>query len=115
MKSSVLEDTLIAQIKAAKLPIPVAEYVFAKGRGRRWRFDFAFVDRKIAIEVEGGTWVNGRHNRGAGFEKDCEKYTIAAVDGWLVLRFTGKQIESGWALVTIEEMLARNTTTKGAK
>lgn len=112
---SLLEETLLWQIKRAKLAIPTAEYVFARDRGRRWRFDFAWPDLLIAIEVEGGTWVNGRHNRGAGFEKDCEKYSTAALDGWRVLRFTGKQIESGWALKTVEEMLTTFDPTKEAK
>ena len=69
---------------------------------RRWRFDFAIPDLKIAIECEGGTWTNGRHTRGAGFERDCEKYNQAAIDGWRVLRFTGRMIRSGEALQVIE-------------
>jgi hypothetical protein len=59
---------------------------------RNWRFDFAHVDSKIAIEIEGGSWVNGAHNRGKHFESDCEKYNEAAYRGWTVLRLTGNQI-----------------------
>lgn len=55
---------------------------------KRWRFDFALPEHKIAIEVEGGTWSNGRHTRGAGYRKDCEKYNAANVLGWHVLRYT---------------------------
>jgi very-short-patch-repair endonuclease len=64
----------------------VREYLFA--RPRRWRFDFAHPCTMVAIEIEGGTWVNGRHTRGSGFEADCEKYNAAAILGWRVLRFT---------------------------
>lgn len=73
--------------------------------GRRWRFDFAYPDRKIAIECEGGAFSGGRHTRGAGFEKDAEKYSEAAVRGWTVLRFTASQIESGAAVALVERAL----------
>ena len=72
---------------------------------RRWRFDFAFPEFKVAVEVEGGTWSGGRHTTGAGFEKDCEKYNTAAIMGWLVLRVTGKQIKSGEAIQWLREAL----------
>ena len=74
---------------------------------RRWRFDIAHTyGRKIAIECEGGTWSGGRHTRGSGFEKDCEKYNQAAIDGWLVLRYTRRMIESGEAIKQIEHVLS---------
>lgn len=62
------------------------EYRFAPPR--RWRFDFALVEHRIAIEVEGGAFTRGRHTRGVGFVKDMEKYNAAAVAGWWVLRYT---------------------------
>jgi very-short-patch-repair endonuclease len=55
---------------------------------RQWRFDYAIPELKIAIEIEGGVWTRGRHNRGTGFIKDMEKYNAAASLGWLLLRFT---------------------------
>lgn len=55
--------------------------------GRRWRIDFAIVDLKIGIEIEGGAWTNGRHTRGKGFIEDMEKYNAAATLGWVILRF----------------------------
>ena len=99
---SALEETLLFQIRAAGLPEPEWEYRFCE---RRWRFDFAWPSQQIAVEVEGGTWVQGRHSRGSGFAADCEKYNKAAILGWTVLRFTGDMITSGEALQTIEEVL----------
>jgi very-short-patch-repair endonuclease len=102
-----LEDALAWQLKAAGVPDPVRELVFAKSVGRKWRFDFAWLDRKVALEVEGGTWVNGAHNRGAHFESDAEKYNTGLLMGWLVLRVTAEMVTDGRALAFVERALAR--------
>lgn len=72
---------------------------------RKWRFDRAYPLIKVAIELEGGTRANGRHNRHAGYEGDCEKYDEAAVLGWRVLRFTYAMVSSGYAAKTIASIL----------
>lgn len=59
---------------------------------RKWRFDFAIVYLKIAIEIEGSVWNNGRHTRGSGFIKDTYKYNTATSLGWSVLRFSSTEI-----------------------
>lgn len=55
---------------------------------RKWRFDYAIPDLKVAIEIDGGVWDYGRHNRPQGYINDMEKINNAASLGWLVLRFT---------------------------
>lgn len=100
---SPLEQELAFQLRAAKLPTPEREFRFHSTR--RWRFDFCWIDRKLAVEVEGGVWSRGRHVRPAGFERDAEKYAAAARDGWVVMRVTGRMIKSGEALGWITEML----------
>lgn len=72
---------------------------------RKWRFDFAWPDIKFAVEVEGGIHIQGRHTRGAGYEKDIEKYAEAFALGWRVLRVGDKLIKSGRALEIIEQVL----------
>ena len=72
------------------------EYQFAPPRS--WRADFCVVEAKLLIEIEGGTWVNGRHNRPGGFAKDAEKSNTAALMGYFVYRFTGEMVESGVAV-----------------
>lgn len=67
-------------------PEPAPEYRFCQDR--KWRFDFAFPAHKVAIELEGGAYTQGRHTRGNGYEGDCEKYNRATSEGWRVLRFT---------------------------
>lgn len=66
---------------------------------RLWRFDYAIPDHKIALEVEGGVWTNGRHTRSQGFLGDMEKYNTATLMGWRVLRTTPTEL---YKLKTIE-------------
>ena len=62
---------------------------------RRWRFDFVICAiKKIAVEVEGGTFSGGRHTRPMGYAKDLEKYNTATLMGWSVLRYTTAQIDN---------------------
>lgn len=55
---------------------------------RRWRFDFALPEHRVAVEVEGGVWIGGRHTSPKGFIGDIEKYNTATLMGWRVLRVT---------------------------
>nr|DAU88885.1 MAG TPA: DNA mismatch endonuclease [Caudoviricetes sp.] len=55
---------------------------------RRWRFDYALPEHKIALEVEGGVWTGGRHTSPKGFLGDIEKYNTATLMGWRVFRTT---------------------------
>ncbi len=100
-----MEQALWIQIHAARLPVPLTEYAFAKAEGRRYRFDFCWVEQKVAAECEGGTWVKGAHSRGKHFESDAEKYNLAALLGYRVLRFTTDMVADGRALATIERAL----------
>lgn len=101
--ASLLEETLLVHIRDAKLPMPAREYQFHDVR--RWKFDFAWPDKFVAVECEGGTKNNGRHNRAKGFENDCEKYNFAVLGGWRVLRFTMDQIQSLQAIKLITAVL----------
>lgn len=69
---------------------------------RLWRFDFAWPKLGVAVEIEGGVWVNGRHIRPSGFIKDMEKYNTAAILGWKVLRYLPKQVGAIYALTEIK-------------
>lgn len=65
-------------------PRPVAEYRFSPTR--RWRFDFAWPGAHVALEIDGGTWIRGRHVRPRGFLADLVKLNEAAMLGWRVIR-----------------------------
>lgn len=59
---------------------------------RKWRFDYAIPDHKIALEVEGGVWTGGRHTSSVGFLNDMEKYNTATLMGWRVFRTTPEDL-----------------------
>lgn len=125
-----LEEALLIQIKACKLAMPEHEYRFAAmatggtGKGVRqrlkaeglkdWRFDFAWPELMLAVEVEGGAWVGGRHTRGKGFLEDLRKYQAAQMMGWTVYRTAGELIKSGEAVRTIEQLIQYSREAKAA-
>jgi very-short-patch-repair endonuclease len=96
-------EALVFQLRALRLPQPVREHRFDPIR--RWRFDLAWPDRFIAAEVDGGSWIAGRHTRGSGFEADCRKYAEAAIAGWRVIRVTTRMVDSGEAVALLERIL----------
>jgi very-short-patch-repair endonuclease len=72
---------------------PKLETEFRFHATRRWRADYAHLESRTLIELEGGVWVGGRHNRAAGFVADAEKYLEAALGGWRVVRLVGSQLD----------------------
>jgi hypothetical protein len=83
-----------AWFESQGIPAPVTEHQFAvasveyvrkDGRvaTRKWAFDFAWLDQRVALEVEG---LFGRHQRIGGFLNDMDKYNNAVMLGWRVLR-----------------------------
>jgi very-short-patch-repair endonuclease len=99
----VTDSLFLSLLKREGIPLPVSEYRF--NPDRKWRFDFAFVQHLVAIEVEGGVFTRGRHMRGAGALKDMEKYNCAASMGWRLLRVTPKQLCDLQTIALIRETL----------
>ncbi len=77
-------------IHGIQMKPPEREYRFHPTR--KWRFDFAWPELMVAVEIDGGTWMGGRHSRGAGAAADHDKYNQAIVRGWKVLRFTNQNM-----------------------
>lgn len=86
------------------IPAPVSEYKFAYPE-RRWRFDHCWPDYDLALEVQGGIHIKGRHVQGAALEKEYEKLSEAAIRGWRVLFVTPEQIEDGSAFSLIRRAI----------
>lgn len=97
-------DGLATLCSWEKLPPPVRE--FRAIPGRRFRWDLAWPDRRLLMEVDGGGFISGRHSRGKGMESDAEKQSLAVVAGYRVLRCTPRHIEDGSAVRWIREALA---------
>lgn len=96
-------EPFIRYCKNSGLPTPTPEHKFH--HTRKWRFDYAWIDKKVALEVEGGIWTGGRHTRGAGFQGDMEKYNEAVVLGWTVIRTTPSALYGEKLLDTLRRVL----------
>lgn len=103
MKVSLLE-LLFAEHLKKRCPTPERQYRFDKD-GRRFLLDFAWPEFMVAVEIQGGQWVDGRHNRPDGYENDCIKANLATYQGWRLYRFTGRQVSTGEAVDFIEKVL----------
>lgn len=102
---SKLEADFLFLVRCLELPPPIREHRFHPTR--KWRFDFCWPGERIAVEVDGGTWVAGRHNRGSGFEKDCDKLNAATILGWRHVRFTAKHLADGRAADVLESLFPK--------
>jgi len=73
---------------------------------RKWRFDVAWDEYKVAVELEGGLWVKSRHRTGKGYQADIEKYNAAVNRMWRVLRFSADDLRKR-PFQCIEEVAAQ--------
>jgi very-short-patch-repair endonuclease len=98
-----------ALLQGAGLPSFVREHVFSTKR--KFRFDFAWPELKIGIEIEGAIWKKGGHSTGKGITRDIEKGNLATLEGWKLLRYSTTMLEKEASRV-LEEVtwLVRSTT-----
>lgn len=100
-------DTLRSKVLAQLVgfPDPATELLFHPKR--KWRFDYAWEEQKLALEVHGGIHSGGRHTRGRGFVEDRAKMNEATLLGWTVLEVTPEHIKSGqlraWLLAAFNQ------------
>ena len=55
---------------------------------RKFRFDWAIEEIKLAVEYEGIKSKKSRHTTLTGYSRDSTKYNRAGLDKWTVLRYT---------------------------
>lgn len=103
MADSPLERALEAGLRlyGPDLPKPRREYHAIDGR--RFRFDFAYVEARVLVEVQGGIYSRGRsaHN-GASLARDYEKLNAATVSGWRVLMFGPRDLDARKLPATVQ-------------
>ncbi len=82
-----------ALCRAHGWPEPVAEVALIPGR--RFRCDLVWEAERIVCEVQGGSFVAGRHSRGVGQLRDFEKLNLLTLGGWRVLQISPRQVTDG--------------------
>lgn len=102
-KAKMTAVDLRSLFRAHGLPEPEPEVRFH--HLRRWRWDWCWVRQKLALEIQGGTWTNGRHTRGRGYRNDCEKQNAGVLLGWRILNVTTDMVKSGEVLELVREAL----------
>ena len=106
------------QLSAVGLELPEREYVFAPPR--KFRFDLAWPDHKLALEVDGIVYTRGSHQAGGrhtsirGLRAECEKSYLAARHGWRVIHILPEQIANGTALTWLEQLLPKAAERQSA-
>lgn len=104
---SIGEETLASHLRAYDIAF---EREFQFHPTRKWRFDFMIVKpnsngKRIAVEVEGGSYMQGRHQSKTGFAADLVKYNRAQIMGYMVLRYTTQDVKNGVAIAEIQEAM----------
>lgn len=101
-----MDEKLDQWIEDLNLPSPQKEY--RPGIVRKFRFDFAWPDIKIAVELNGATWTKGRHSSGEGIQRDYVKMNYCQILGWLVIQFSSTMGE-----VYCKEVLTKAFRSRG--
>jgi REase_MTES_1575 len=64
-----------------RLPEPVLQYEIVDRDGRVWRVDFAWPDRRVAVEYDGFDW----HSSPESLRKDRQKRAALEEIGWRIV------------------------------
>lgn len=94
------QDAFRIQLRGNKISDFVEEYKFDPNRN--FKFDFAFVGPRIAVELDGGIHMEkGGHNTGTAILRDRRKDQAALLLDWTVFRVAPEMIKSGEAVQTL--------------
>ncbi len=96
-------QAFLAMCRSHGIPEPIWELYFFPGR--KFRFDWAWPENKIALEVQGGNWIGGRHVRPAALEDEHDKRNEAAISNWRILYCTPEEVTTGEVFPVIKRAL----------
>lgn len=90
-------DQLLVQIRAARFPAPKEEVLFHPTR--KWRFDLAWPDFKIAVEYQGGIFSRlASHSSVTNMLRDQEKANEAVLHDWILITVNARTVISAQAI-----------------
>ncbi len=92
------KEELRDQLRVAGVPDPDTEFCFHPTR--KWRWDFCWPDKLVAVEYQGGIYNQGKqgHQTTVGIERDCLKFSWGAALGWRLLPINAGMVRDGTAL-----------------
>jgi very-short-patch-repair endonuclease len=93
---SVLESRMMRLLRRHRLPTPDVE--LSTGPDGEYRLDFAYPDRRLAIEVDGYVW----HFSPDHLQRDHARRNRLQAEGWRVLVYTWRDVTQSPARVAAE-------------
>lgn len=105
IKNELTTDLFCKILKSITGCDAVTEHPFCPGR--KFRSDYAILEHKIAIEVEGGIWRKGggAHSRPANIIRDIEKQNLYVLHGWRLIRVQPENLMKSETFNLIKQLI----------
>ena len=98
---AVAENNVFIGSKFAQAHRPAGVQFVRRYTDLRAHAEFSSVGKaRRGVEIDGGEFVNGAHNRGSQMARDYEKRNAAIELGWAIFQLTGAMVKNdpvGWA------------------
>jgi len=108
--ASSLEQKFTLLWQACNGPTLEEEYHFCPVR--KWRADFFHRPTLTLIEIEGGMWSGGRHQKGFGFSADAVKYNVASYMGFRLFRLPSSLLTTEYVSDLVKICLKQSPSEK---
>ncbi len=93
--------------RAAGLPLPQPEVMLTSLR--RFRWDWAWPEHRLVLEVNGGIYRRGGHSTGTGILRDQTKLNCATLLGWRTIQVTPATLTHPRTLEMLRFLLVGHT------
>jgi len=100
-ENSPIEAKFAYQLKESGFPVFTREFKIFEDR--HFRFDFAWPNLKLLVDLNGN-----HHLDPTNYTRDCEKYALATIAGWRVLIFSSKMVRNDLAYSLIVKFFEEN-------